>query len=197
MRVNEHPLAVTDRDLTVPLEHFDADDRVTRDDIVRRAFNGDEGRFGAFVDLLEEVTPAEAEVILRGSAVTGWRWTDGAPFDAEGPGTSDLDVTFVGGDLLKHWESFYIPGLHTVPLSDEHPDACPPFVPLRRQLSELARRPVNLQATTNLVQYARDVLFHQPYYRLISRRDEAAADRPAADGEKAERADPDRDRPRP
>ena len=27
--------------------------------------------------------------MLRGSAVTGVRWQDGAPFDADGPGTSD------------------------------------------------------------------------------------------------------------
>ena len=30
----------------------------------------------------------------------GMRWKDGAPFDAEGPGTSDLDLTLVGGDAL-------------------------------------------------------------------------------------------------
>ena len=78
-------------------------------------------------------------------------------------------MTFIGGDLAQHWESFYIPVLHTVPLSDEHPDACPRFVPLRRTLCELAGRPVNLQATTSFVQFARDVLFDQPYYTLIEK----------------------------
>jgi hypothetical protein len=28
--------------------------------------------------------------------VTGFRWKDGATFDADGPGTSDLDLTLVG-----------------------------------------------------------------------------------------------------
>ncbi|MEX1130170.1 MAG: hypothetical protein WEB50_16485, partial [Vicinamibacterales bacterium] len=32
------------------------------------------------------------------SAVTGVRWKDQAPFDSDGPGTSDLDLTLVGGD---------------------------------------------------------------------------------------------------
>lgn len=146
-----------------------------RERIVRLAFDGDERRFARFLESLQSVTPPDAEVILRGSAVTGTRWADGQPFDADGPGTSDLDVTFIGGDLLKHWESFYIPGLHTVPLSDEHPDACPRFLSLRRDLCRLAGRPVNLQATTSLVQFARDVLFDQPYHTLIPRVEEERA----------------------
>ena len=139
----------------------------TIDRVIRLAFAGHRDRFEAFVAALRRVTPPDVEVILRGSAVTGSRWGDGAPFDADGPGTSDLDITFVGAQMLGHWIAFYIPKMHTVPLSDEHPDACPEFVPLRRKLSRLAGRPVNLQATTNIVQYARDVLFDQPYFTLL------------------------------
>src|SRR5262245_4270330 len=139
----------------------------TIDRVIRLAFAGHRDRFEAFVAALRRVTPPDVEVILRGSAVTGSRWGDGAPFDADGPGTSDLDVTFIGAQMLGHWEGFYIPRLHTVPLSVEHPHACPAFVSLRRKLSRLARRPVNLQATTNLVQYMRDVLFDQPYCTLL------------------------------
>jgi hypothetical protein len=137
------------------------------------AFAGDLARFEEFLRLLREATPPDAEVILRGSAATGERWADGQPFDADGPGTSDLDVTFVGGGMVKLFESFHIPGIHSVPLSDEHPDACPPLLDLRRQLTELAGRPVNLQATTNLVQYVRDVLMDQPYVVLVAKRDES------------------------
>lgn len=142
----------------------------TRERIVRLAFTGSEQRFADFVDALRDVSPLGAQVILRGSAVTGMRWSDGQPFDADGPGTSDLDVTFLTGDMLRRWESFYIPGLHTVPLSDEHPDACPTLIPLRVRLCELAGRPVNLQASTGLVQFVRDVIFDQPYYTLIEQR---------------------------
>ena len=145
----------------------DGDPRTTRDRIVRLAFRGSEERFHEFVSALREVTPKDGEVILRGSAVTGTRWSDGQPFDAVGPGTSDLDVTFLAADLVGKWNAFYIPGLHTVPLSDENPDACPSLVVLRQRLCELAGRPVNLQASTNLVQFARDVLFDQPYFTLI------------------------------
>jgi hypothetical protein len=139
------------------------------DRVIRLAFSGDRERYHRFVDTLGEVTPPEVEVILRGSAVTGNRWSDGQPFDAEGHGTSDLDITFVGRDMIQHWESFYIPGLHTVPLSDEHPDASPHFRRLRQQLCAIAGRPVNLQATTSFVQFARDVLLEQPYLTIIER----------------------------
>lgn len=144
-------------------------DRPTLERIVQIAFRGDPGYYAEFHRALVAVTPPESEVILRGSAVTGIRWEDGRPFDADGPGTSDLDITFIGGNLITLWQSFYIPGLHTVPLSDEHPDACPTFLPLRKQLCELAGRPVNLQASSNLVQYARDVLFEQPYFTLVEK----------------------------
>ena len=147
----------------------DGDPRTTRDRIVRLAFSGSEERFREFVSALKAITPYDGEVILRGSAVTGNRWSDGQPFDAEGPGTSDLDVTFLATELVGKWNAFYIPGLHTVPLSDEHPDACPSLVELRERLSALAGRPVNLQASTSLVQFARDVLFDQPYFTLIDK----------------------------
>ena len=157
---------------------FSADEPRTKsiERVVRLAFNGDRVRYARFISELQAVTPSDGEVILRGSAVTGTRWADHQPFDSDGPGTSDLDVTFVGGGMLRRWDEFYIPALHTVPLSDEHPDACPEFAALRASLSRLAGRPVNLQATTSLVQYARDVIFDQPYVTLIESR-EAIAER--------------------
>lgn len=138
------------------------------DRVIRLAFDDDRARYEAFLRELRRVTPRDTEVILRGSAVTGTRWADGQPFDADGPGTSDLDVTFVSAGMLEHWRSFYIPRLHTVPLSDEHPDVCPPLVGLRQHLCALARRPVNLQATSSIVQFVRDVLLDQPYVTLIA-----------------------------
>jgi hypothetical protein len=133
--------------------------------------------------MLRDVKPPDVEVILRGSAVTGSRWSDGQPFDSDGLGTSDLDITFVGRDMVQHWEAFYIPALHTVPLSDEHPDAAPRFKRLRQQLCALAGRPVNLQATTSLVQFARDVLLEQPYLTIIEK--EEADEEPRSTGDAA------------
>lgn len=147
------------------------DDTLAR--VVELAFGGDTKRYGEFIEHLAGVTPRDGSVILRGSAVTGYRWADNAPFDADGPGTSDLDVTFVGGGMLNHWDEFYIPALHTVPLSEEHPNACPEFASLRSSLCRLAGRPVNLQATTSIVQFARDVTMDQPWVELVENRDKA------------------------
>ena len=152
----------------------EVDDEPTRDRILRLAFRGDEARFQKFIDELDAITPDGATVILRGSAVTGMRWADGLPFDADGPGTSDLDITFLSPEMLELWEAFYIPMLHTVPHSDENPDACPRLNDVRRRLCDLAGRPVNLQASRSFIQFARDVLFDQPYFTLIEKSDENA-----------------------
>ena len=144
------------------------DDQI-RQRILQLGFGGDRARFDAFVSALQEALPDDVTVVVRGSVVIGVRWEDGAPFDADGPGTSDLDLTLVGGDMLKLWsdDAFYIPKLHTAPLNDDTPQSCPSLVPLRRALCKIAGRPVNIQATSSIVQYARDVLFDQPYFTLI------------------------------
>jgi hypothetical protein len=143
--------------------------RSIRERVTRLAFGGDPLRFDDFVRVLSEATPAGVEVILRGSSVTGHKWGSDEPFDAEGPGTSDLDVTFVGGDMVTLFREFHIPGIHSVPLSDAHPFASPPLGALRKQLCAMVQRPVNLQATTSLVQYLRDVIMDQPYLVLLKR----------------------------
>ena len=153
-------------------DHFEVPDGPLRDErvrarVVRLAFDGDEERYARFVRTLREAIPPDVSVVLRGSAVTGKRWEDGAPFDADGPGTSDLDLTLVGGGMVKHFEVFYIPGMHSAPLSDAHPDASITFVPLRQALTTIARRPVNLQATSDFVQYLRDIVMTQPYFVMI------------------------------
>lgn len=149
-------------------------DAETREGFVARVFGDDRRRYEEFVETVRAATPPDVSVIVRGSSVTGERHADGAPFDADGPGTSDLDLTFVGGDMLKLWEEFYIPGLHSVPLSDEHPDACPTILPLRRALCALAGRPVNIQATSDFVQYGRDILLDQPYFTMIDEKEREA-----------------------
>jgi hypothetical protein len=149
----------------------------TRERIIRLAFDGDRRRYDEFIRTLREAVPPDVSVILRGSAVTGTRWREDIPFDADGPGTSDLDLTLIGGNMVKHFDVFYIPGLHSVPLSDAHPDASTTFIPLRRALSSIARRPVTIQATSDLVQFVRDIVMHQPYFMLSPKQD-PEGDRP-------------------
>ncbi|MFL5617187.1 MAG: hypothetical protein ACJ79A_02190 [Gemmatimonadaceae bacterium] len=148
----------------------DAGDQDTiRERVVRLAFNDDLDRYAEFVRAIDEVTPPGVEVILRGSAVTGHKWHSEEPFDAEGPGTSDLDVTFVGGDMVTLFRDFHIPGIHSAPLSEAHPFASPALGPLRKRLCAMSGRPVNLQATTSLVQFLRDVVMDQPYLVLFKK----------------------------
>jgi len=154
--------------------------------VIRLAFGGDPQLFREFVRVLAEATPAGVEVILRGSAVTGHKWMSDEPFDADGPGTSDLDVTFVGGSMITLFREFHIPEIHSVPLSEAHPFASPALGALRKELCALARRAVNLQATTSLVQFVRDVVMDQPYLVLLRKPDEADDEERPANASRAD-----------
>jgi hypothetical protein len=145
-----------------------------RDNVIRLAFAGSREQFDRFVGVVREAIPPGAGVILRGSAVTGHRWKDGAPFDADGPGTSDLDLTLVGGDdvmALYKLTGFFVPGVHSRPLSEEDPDIAPTLVPLRKQLMDMVHRPVNIQGSRDAVIYFRGELMGQPYLTLIEKDD--------------------------
>jgi hypothetical protein len=148
-----------------------------RERVTRLAFGGDPARFDEFLGVLAEATPAGVKVILRGSSVTGHKWGSDEPFDAEGPGTSDLDVTFVGGDMVTLFREFHISGIHSVPLSEAHPFASPALGPLRKRLCAMVNRPVNIQATTSFVQYLRDVVMDQPYLVLLEKPEADVRDR--------------------
>ena len=141
---------------------------------IERGFNGDWALFARFMHTLQAALPVDTRVALRGSAVTGVRWEDGSPFDADGPGSSDLDHTLVGGDVIGCYSvaGFYIPGVHSKPLSDKDPDIAPDLVPLRERLQRMVGRPVNIQATRDWVMYVREHLMGQPYLTLIEKRDE-------------------------
>jgi predicted nucleotidyltransferase len=147
-----------------------------RDNVVRLAFDGDPAKLDRFVEVVREYLPEHTGVVLRGSAVTGSRWKDGAAFDSEGPGTSDLDLTLVGSEILDYFTvtGFFVPGVHSRPLSDEDPDIAPELVPLRKRLMEIVHRPVNIQGTRDFVMYLRGELIGQPYLTLIDKADDQA-----------------------
>src|SRR5919199_762399 len=107
-----------------------------RQNVIRLAFGGDASRFEEFCRIVREAVPEANAGVLRGSAITGFRWKDGTPFDGDGPGTSDLDLTLVGTEVLGEYilDGFYVPGIHTKPLSDKDPDIAPSLVPLREKL---------------------------------------------------------------
>jgi hypothetical protein len=140
-----------------------------RRNVIRLAFGNDARRFEEFCEIVRQTVPEADAGVLRGSAITGFRWKDGTPFDGDGPGTSDLDLTLVGAEVLRYYsiDGYWIPGIHSRPLSDEDPDIAPDLVPLRRRLMDMVQRPVNIQGTRDWVQHLRGDLMGQPYLTLF------------------------------
>ena len=137
--------------------------------VIKLAFGGDEERFQEFCDVIKASVPPGTTAVLRGSSITGERYDDGAPFDADGPGTSDLDLTLVGDEILEYFAitGSYVPGVHTMPMGPDHPDIAPALQPLRDTLVAMVGRPVNIQASRNFFMYIRGELIGQPYLTLF------------------------------
>jgi len=150
-------------------------DEEMRDRVIRLAFGGDPNLFREFCDEMRAHLPEDTVAVLRGSAVTGQRWDDGAPFDADGTGTSDLDLTLIGADVINLYtaDGFYVPLIHSKPLSDKDPDIAPDLIPLREKLQQIVGRPVNIQATRDFVKFLRGDLIGQPYLTLIEKADDS------------------------
>ena len=147
----------------------DMTDQQIEDRITKLAFDGDALRFREFCARLKAGLPEGTGIAFRGSVVTNQRYEDGRPYDSNGRGTSDLDVTLIGSKVMEFWneDAYYIPALHTKPLCNADPGVAPALNPLREELQKLAGRPVAFQATANFILYTRDVLFKEAYYTLL------------------------------
>jgi hypothetical protein len=156
-------------------------DEEKRQNVLRLAFGGDPAKLDEFCRAVEEEVPPGTTVVLRGSALTGWRWDRKQPFDGGGPGTSDLDLTLVGDGPLAFFKAtgFFVPGVHSRPLSDDDPDIAPDLVPLRQRLMAMVRRPVNIQASREIVIQVRGDLIGQPYLELFRKADGLSLNGPA------------------
>ncbi len=142
-----------------------------RERLLQLVFAGDSERLAEFCEVVRGAIPDGTAAVLRGSSVTGVRHSDGAPFDADGPGTSDLDLTLVGSESLGYYslEGFYIPAIHSKPLSDKDPDIAPDLLPLRERLMAMVGRPVNIQGTRDWIMYFREHVMNQPYLTLVGK----------------------------
>src|SRR5687768_1960189 len=152
----------------------DFTDEEKRARVCRLAVGGDHAKLDEFCKLVKESIPHGTAVVLRCSVVTGRRGSDGARFDADGPGTSDPDRTLLGEDVVGHVKvaGFIVPGIHSRPLSDDDPDIAPDLVPLRKKLIEMTGRPVNIQGTRDWVMYFRGEMLGQPYLTLVEKEHE-------------------------
>jgi hypothetical protein len=59
-------------------------------------------------------------------------------------------------------------------VSEDDPDIAPSLVPLRETLIGLVGRPVNIQASREIVMQVRGDLLDQPYLTLCAKPDEAS-----------------------
>lgn len=157
--------------MSEPVERGELSDAEKRANVIRFAFDDDPGKLERFIQLIKDAIPDDTRVVLRGSAVTGFRWKDNAPFDADGPGTSDLDVTLVGDRILECFtlDGFFVPGVHSRPLSDVDRDIAPSLTPLRERLMAIVHRPVNIQGTRDFVMFLRGDVIGQPYLTLVEK----------------------------
>ena len=142
---------------------------------IRLGFDGDRERFEEFCLLLAANIPEKTAAVLGGSSITGHNYKTGASFDAEGPMTSDLDVTLVGPEVVNLFtlEGFWVPGIHSHPVKDGDEEIAPALKGLRRKLQEIARgRPVTINATRDFYVWIREHWIGQPYLELVGKVDE-------------------------
>jgi hypothetical protein len=135
---------------------------------IERGFKKDWALFAQFMQKLQAAVAIDTRVALRGSAVTGVNYNTGRPFDAAGPGTSDLDVVLMGEPAIAEWkpEAFYFPNVNTLPLGDDMPDIAPRLNPVRVELQQMVGRPVNIQAMQKWFLDLRSELQGTPYVFL-------------------------------
>jgi hypothetical protein len=116
--------------------------------VVGRVFDGDRTALDEFVARLAAPLPPGTKLFLRGSAVSGESYESGAPFDAGGPGSSDLDVVVTGPGVMELFsdEGFYLPRVNSRPLCDADPTVAPALNGARAAAQALVHRPVSIQA---------------------------------------------------
>ena len=57
--------------------------------------------------------------------------------------------------------------VHSRPMGEEDPDIAPGLVPLQEKLMAIVKRPVNIQASREIVLQFRGDLLDQPYFTLL------------------------------
>ena len=144
-----------------------------RENAIRLAFGGDRERFEEFCRVLAENIPEDTAAVLGGSSVMGHSF-EGDPYDAAGPGSSDVDIYLIGNAAVEYFglNGFWIPGIHSHPVKDGDEDIAPGLKPLRHRLKEIVGREVTLQASQNFYYWFREKWLGQPYMLLAGTLDD-------------------------
>ena len=64
---------------------------------------------------------------------------------------------------------FFVPGVHSRPVSEGDLDIAPDLLPLRARLMDMVKRPVNIQGSREIVIQFRGDLIGQPYLTLLAK----------------------------
>ena len=138
-----------------------------RANTIKLAFDGDSQRFEEFCRILEDGIPEGVGAVLGGSSVMGHSF-EGDPYDAEGPGSSDLDIYLIGNEAMKFFslDGMQLPAVHTHPAKDGDEEIAPDLKPLRHRLKQIVGREVTLQASQNFYYWFRERILGQPYLLL-------------------------------
>ena len=96
-----------------------------------------------------------------------------AGYAANGVMVHYLDLTLVGHRILEYYKltGFFVPGVHSRPVTEGDLHIAPDLLPLREQLMAMVKRPVNIQGTRDWVMYFRGELLGQPYLTLVEKAD--------------------------
>src|SRR5581483_1082086 len=81
--LSDHGAFCMAEDAVAGKKEDEIDEEEMRERVTRLVFGGDRRRFEEFCQVLRAALPENTAAVLRGSAVTGERWEDGAPFDAD------------------------------------------------------------------------------------------------------------------
>ena len=111
---------------------------------MRLAFGGDCSRYDEFCRVVREAIPEGTGVVLRGSAVTGRAVEGRRAVRRRRPGHQRPRPDARrrrGHRAVQASTGFFVPGVHSRPLSEEDPDIAPDLVPLRERLMAMVGRP--------------------------------------------------------
>ena len=138
------------------------------DAALARVFGDRTDRLGRFLLALRDGLPDDTTIHLRGSAVNGTSYESGQPFDARGPGTSDLDVVVVGAAAGDLWvdEARLLGGVNSLPLCDGEEWVAPALDPARREAQAIVGRPVSIQSMAQWFLDLRAAIQDQAYISL-------------------------------